>query len=214
MYARRTSSWRRVGRCLAVIRPAGSRRARPWAAPVTFSSTNRGRNRRWVKLALPLSPRPNSPATPCTSKVYRRLWPPSKDPLPRMATVARRWLAEGAEEDESEGLIRRSASAGPGAPTPGSTREEEGIVSRCTLEGIAAPQARRLRVVKRMGAVGCRCEVHRRFAGSPGRRMTRVCLALAIAVRFWHPRVQREAVTRGPCSGRRDRAEPLARPTR
>jgi hypothetical protein len=31
------------------------------AGLVTFSSTNRGRNRRWVKLALPLSPRPNSP---------------------------------------------------------------------------------------------------------------------------------------------------------
>ena len=30
------------------------------AAGVTFSSTNRGRDGRWVKLALPLSPRPST----------------------------------------------------------------------------------------------------------------------------------------------------------
>ncbi len=35
-------------------------RPRSRAAGVTFSSTNRGRNRRWAKLALPLSPRPVS----------------------------------------------------------------------------------------------------------------------------------------------------------
>ena len=34
--------------------------SRDLASGVTFSSTNRGRNRRWAKLALPLSPRPTS----------------------------------------------------------------------------------------------------------------------------------------------------------
>ena len=38
-----------------------------FAGSVTFSSTNRSRIRRWVKLALPSSPRPCSPATPAQS---------------------------------------------------------------------------------------------------------------------------------------------------
>ena len=42
------------------------------AAEVTFSSTNRGRKRRWGKLALPLSPRPFPPS-----------WPDSPCPGPR-----------------------------------------------------------------------------------------------------------------------------------